>query len=94
MCDGTGYEPLFFTVLIALYIADSPELLFGERAISIIIVPSMIVASGIPTSLAAIQADTTLGPILLLARPISSYAITCNLLHIASNSPPSRSLAK
>ena len=57
---------------IAVSKATCAELDFGDRAISVTIVPKGIRASGKPTRLAASIAAITLGPIPGFARPISS----------------------
>ena len=69
-------------------------LLFGDSAISETIVPSGILASGNPTLSAALIAASNLGPIDGFANPMSSYAITLNLLKIDSKSPSIINLAK
>ena len=63
-----------------------PVLLFGDSAISTIIVPIGILPSGKPTRRDALIAASNLGPISGFAKPISSYAITDNLLNKESRS--------
>ena len=74
--------------------AVSAELLLGDKASSITIAARGILASGSPSLKAELIAASTLGPILGLASPISSYTITDNLRVIISKSSLSISLAK
>ena len=77
----------------ALSKAICAVLLLGDRAISVIIVPIGILASGSPILSAAFIAASNLGPIAGLANPISSYAITDSLLNNESRSSSITNLA-
>ena len=72
MCSGTLPQWTLVTSFKALLIAKTALLDFGDRAISITILASGILASGSPNLSTAFIVASNLGPILGLASPISS----------------------
>ena len=70
------------------------DLDLGDKAKSITITDNGILASGKPNLSHALIHASTRGPILGLASPISSYAITVMRLYIISKSSASISRAK
>ncbi|COH40565.1 Uncharacterised protein [Streptococcus pneumoniae] len=84
----------FFTSSIALSKALYAEFDLGDKHNSIVTTDKGILPSGNPIRSTDSIAGKTLAQSSGLANPISSYAITSNLLQMETKSPPSNNLAK